>query len=101
FGHVSALVAIVHPEAFHASVAAENGEDAAATWRAAADEREAAGLRRIDEAIYGGEGLYERPEGRRLGDGGEYRDTAKLEKAVILNPDARLVDGVLDDEPAK
>ena len=101
FGHVSALVAIVHPEAFHAAVAAEDGADAAAAWRAAADEREAAGLRRIDDAIYGGEGLYERPEGRRLGDGGAYRDTATLEKAVILNPDARLVDGVLSDEPAK
>ncbi|WP_295629661.1 type I polyketide synthase, partial [uncultured Corynebacterium sp.] len=100
FGHVSALVAIVHPEAFHAAVAADGGDAAAATWRAAAAEREAAGLRRIDDAIYGGEGLYERPEGRRLGDGGEYRDTATLEKAVILNPDARLVDGVLSDGPA-
>lgn len=100
FGHVSALVAIVHPEAFHAAVAAENGAEAADEWRTTADEREAAGQRRIDEAIYGGEALYERPEGRRLGDGGAYGDTAALEKAVILNPDARLVDGVLSDEPA-
>ena len=90
----------MHPEAFHAAVAAENGAEAADEWRTTADEREAAGQRRIDEAIYGGEALYERPEGRRLGDGGAYGDTAALEKAVILNPDARLVDGVLSDEPA-
>lgn len=97
FGHVSALVAIVHPEAFRAAVAAADGEEAAERWRVAADAREAAGLRRIEEAIYGGDGLYERPEGRRLGDGGGHGDTAALEQAVLLDPGARLVDGVLAD----
>ena len=99
FGHVSALVAIVHPEAFHAAVAKADGEQAANEWRERAAVREAEGARRIDDAIYGGEGLYERPEGRRLGDGGSYRDSDALEKAVILTPEARLVDGVLNDKP--
>ncbi len=95
FGHVSALVAIVHPEAFYQAVAATNGEQAADAWREAATTREAAGLRRIDGAIYGGEALYERPVDRRLGDGGSYGSQAALEKAVLLADDARLVDGVL------
>lgn len=99
FGHVSALVAIVHPEAFYASVAAHDGAEKAAAWRERAHAREAAGLRRIDDAIYGGEVLFERPEGRRLGDGGAYGSTAALEKAVIVNPESRLVDGVLTDTP--
>ncbi|MEJ5919302.1 fatty acid synthase subunit beta domain-containing protein [Corynebacterium sp. H78] len=101
FGHVSALVAIAHPEAFYASLVANDGPAVAAQWREAAGEREAAGLRRIDDAIYGGDVLYERPEGRRLGDGGEYGDKDALEKAAILNPEARLVDGILNDNPAQ
>ncbi len=96
FGHVSALVAILHPEAFYASVAKFDGQDASDKWRVLAEAREISGLRRIDHAIYGGDSLYERPEGRRLGDGTGYKSIAELEKAAILNPDARLVDGVLN-----
>lgn len=95
FGHVSALVAVIHPEAFYQAIAQHDGEQAAQRWRGAAQGREAAGLRRIDEAIYGGEVLYERPRERRLGDGGAFGSPAALEKAVLLSDGARLIDGVL------
>ena len=95
FGHVSALVAIVHPEAFYQAVVSHNGQEAADTWRTSATRREAVGLRRIDDAIYGGAALYERPEARRLGNGGSFGSPEALEKAVLLADDARLVDGVL------
>ncbi|WP_448851967.1 fatty acid synthase subunit beta domain-containing protein [Corynebacterium sp. 335C] len=95
FGHVSALVAIVHPEAFAAAVAAADGDEAARAWREAAAEREAAGLRRIDDGIHGGAVLFERTEGRRLGDGAGWPSIAALEQAAILDPAARLRGGVL------
>lgn len=101
FGHVSALIAIVHPEAFYQAISICNGEQAAERWRKAASTREAAGLRRIDDAIYGGEVLFERPEARRLGDGGEFGSPEALEKAVLLADDARLVDGVLTVAPGQ
>ncbi|WP_080796452.1 type I polyketide synthase [Corynebacterium pacaense] len=92
FGHVSALVAVVHPDAFVEAVRLERGEEAVAEWRAAAHEREAAGLRRIVDGMHGGV-LYERPVERNLGVHG---DAAKeVEAAVLLDSGARLVDGVL------
>ena len=72
-----------------------DGAEAAERWRSAAHNREAAGLRRIDEAIYGGEALYERPPERNLADGGRFGSPAALEKAVLLSDGARLIDGVL------
>ena len=95
FGHVSALVAVVHPEAFYQAIVQHDGAEAAERWRSAAHNREAAGLRRIDEAIYGGEALYERPRERNLADGGRFGSPAALEKAVLLSDGARLIDGVL------
>ncbi|QCB29075.1 type I polyketide synthase [Corynebacterium endometrii] len=91
FGHVSALVAVVHPGAFQAALAAERGEDAADTWRRRAREREAAGLRRIEKAMRGGPALYERPRERNLGPNG----SKEREAAVLLDGSARLVNGVL------
>ena len=95
FGHVSALVAVVHPEAFYQAIAQHDGADTAKRWRNAAHSREVAGLRRIDEAIYGGEALYERPRERNLADGGSFGSPTALEKAVLLSDGARLVEGVL------
>ncbi|RSZ63205.1 DUF1729 domain-containing protein [Corynebacterium hylobatis] len=93
FGHVSALVAVVHPGAFLEALRQERGQDAAAAWAKAATAREEAGLRRIVDAMYGGAPLYERPADRNLGGTG---DVVKArEAAVLLDHDARLVDGVL------
>lgn len=82
FGHVAGLIAVVHPEAFAASLPADLREN----WRAAAERRELAGRQRLVEAMYGGAPLYERPADRRLG----REDIASAETAMLLDPDARL-----------
>ncbi|BAB99888.1 3-oxoacyl-(acyl-carrier-protein) synthase [Corynebacterium glutamicum ATCC 13032] len=95
FGHVSALVAIVHPDAFYEAVRVARGAEAADVWRASAIAREEAGLRTIVAGMHGGV-LYERPVERNLGVHG---DAAKeVEAAVLLDSRARLVDGVLRAE---
>ncbi|MDO5373416.1 MAG: DUF1729 domain-containing protein [Corynebacterium glutamicum] len=95
FGHVSALVAIVHPDAFYEAVRVARGAEAADAWRASAIAREEAGLRTIVAGMHGGV-LYERPVERNLGVHG---DAAKeVEAAVLLDSRARLVDGVLRAE---
>lgn len=93
FGHVSALVGLVHPGAFVEAVRAQRGEDAAAKWQEQAVAREENGLRRILSGMIGQTALYERPVDRNLGGSG---DTVKnREAAVLLDDDARLEDGVL------
>ena len=93
FGHVSALVAIVHPAAFVEAVREERGATGVAEWEDAATTRENAGLRRILDAMHGGAALYERPVDRNLGGTG---DAAKeREAAALLDSGARLIDGVL------
>ena len=95
FGHVSAMVAVVHPDAFYEAVRVERGEEAAEQWRTSAIAREEAGLRTIVAGMHGGV-LYERPVERNLGVHG---DAAKeVEAAVLLDSRARLVDGVLRAE---
>ncbi|WP_257162293.1 type I polyketide synthase [Corynebacterium cystitidis] len=88
FGHVSALVAVVHPAAFLSAL--RNAGVDADGWKARADRREVKGFARIAAAIHGGPALYERPVDRNLGGGGK-----ELEAAVLLDDSARLVDGVL------
>ncbi|MHA2789700.1 fatty acid synthase subunit beta domain-containing protein [Corynebacterium sp. S7] len=88
FGHVSALVAVVHPGAFLSAL--RNAGLDADGWAARAAAREDAGLARINDAIHGGDSLYERPVDRNLGHGGK-----ELEAAVLLDDSARLVEGVL------
>ncbi|MCL0121540.1 type I polyketide synthase [Corynebacterium pygosceleis] len=93
FGHVSALVAIVHPDAFVEALRTAQGDDAVASWTARATAREEAGLRRILRGIYGGPALFTRPTDRNLGATGA---AAKEREAnILLDDDARLVDGVL------
>ena len=98
FGHVSALIALVHPEAFVAALAAERGKDAAQAWRAAARAREQQGLRRLEEAMRGGPALYQRPAERNLG-GGDPVAVTEREAAVLLSESARLRGGVLEPDP--
>ncbi len=97
FGHVSALIALVHPDAFFAALAREQGEGVAEAWRAAATEREGRGLRRLEEAMRGGAALYERPVNRNLGTG-TADEVVEREAAVLLSESTRLRNGMLDPE---
>ncbi|HCT9180099.1 TPA: DUF1729 domain-containing protein [Corynebacterium aurimucosum] len=97
FGHVSALIALVHPGAFHAALVRERGEAEAEAWRSAAAERERCGLRRLEKAMRGGPALYERPVNRNLG-AGTAAEVAEREAAVLLSESARLRGGALDPE---
>ena len=96
FGHVSGFVALVHPGAFEAAVAASAGVDALEEWRSKANARLAAGQRRLEEGMMGRSALFEPVENRhllkdgtRLPDGTRY-DGHEAEKAMLLNPEARL-----------
>src|SRR6202140_4936820 len=62
FGHVSGLVALVHPQALLATLDAEQRDD----YKARSDERVMAGQRRLASAIAGGRPMYERPAHRRV-----------------------------------
>ena len=97
FGHVSALIALVHPGAFFAALAREQGEGVAEGWRAAAADRERRGLRRLEDAMRGGAALYERPVNRNLGSG-PATEVTEREAAVLLSESARLRDGILEPE---
>lgn len=96
FGHVSGFVALVHPGAFEAAVAAGAGTEALEEWRKRANARLAAGQRRLEEGMMGHAPLFEPVENRhllkdgtRLPDGTRY-DGHEAEKAMLLNPEARL-----------
>ncbi|RUP01370.1 MAG: DUF1729 domain-containing protein [Mycobacterium sp.] len=85
FGHVSGLVALVHPQAFIASLDAGQRAD----YQRRADARLLAGQRRLASAIAGGEPMYQRPPDRRFDhDAPEKRQEASM----LLNPAARLGD---------
>jgi fatty acid synthase len=83
FGHVSGLVALVHPEAFMATLDAEQRAD----YQRRADARLLAGQRRLSSAIAGGRPMYERPADRRF----DHEVSEKRqEAAMLLDPEARL-----------
>ncbi|WP_370616341.1 fatty acid synthase subunit beta domain-containing protein [Mumia qirimensis] len=82
FGHVAALVAIAHPEAFLATLDATQREE----YERAARAREVSGRLRLVRAMYGGPAPYQRPVGRRLGDSG----VREREASILLDPQARL-----------
>jgi fatty acid synthase len=86
FGHVSGLVALVHPQAFLAAMDAP--QRAAYTERA--QQRLLAGQRRLASAIAGGRPMYERPADRRFD---REAPEKRQEAAMLLNPAARLGDG--------
>jgi fatty acid synthase len=86
FGHVSGLVALVHPRALLATL----NPDERDAYKERADARVLAGQRRLAAAIAGGRPLYERPADRRFDhDGSEKRQEAEM----LLDPAARLGDG--------
>ncbi|ORI21515.1 type I polyketide synthase [Rhodococcus sp. 1168] len=89
FGHVSGLIAVVHPQAFLEAVPASRRAD----YIARANDRRIAGQRRLISAMVGGDALYERPEDRRLGhDGTPAKASRELEADMLLTEAARLGD---------
>ncbi|WP_421844961.1 fatty acid synthase subunit beta domain-containing protein [Mycobacterium sp.] len=86
FGHVSGLVALVHPQAFIAAM--DPGQRA--EYQRRADARLVAGQRRLASAIAGGEPMYQRPSDRRF----DHETPEKpQEAAMLLDPAARLGEG--------
>ena len=83
FGHVSGLIAVVHPEAFVASLDPAERE----RYRAAATERARLGQQRLLEAMCGGKPAYQRPPNRRFDDSSYEGDQ---EAAMLLDAEARL-----------
>ncbi|WP_156764346.1 type I polyketide synthase, partial [Mycobacterium sp. E3247] len=93
FGHVSGLVALVHPQAFIATLNPEQRAD----YQKRAEARLLAGQRRLASAIAGGAPMYERPPDRRFDhDVPEKRQEA----AMLLNPASRLGGGDAYEVPA-
>jgi fatty acid synthase len=85
FGHVSGLVALVHPQAFLAALSVEERQD----YLHRADARVLAGQRRLASAIAGGKPMYERPADRRFGHDAPEKPQ---EAAMLLDPASRLGD---------
>ena len=95
FGHVSGLIALVHPGAFEAALRKASGQEAVDAWLASANARLAAGTRRRRAGMIGRVELFEQVQGRRLGEAGKNRDPHEVEAAMLLDPEARLgADGV-------
>lgn len=95
FGHVSGLIALVHPGAFEAALRKAGGQEAVDAWLASANARLAAGTRRRRAGMIGRVELFEQVQGRRLGEAGKNRDPHEVEAAMLLDPEARLgADGV-------
>jgi fatty acid synthase len=89
FGHVSGLIAVVHPQAFVAAIDPAERDDYVARARA----RLADGRQRLAQAMCGGADLYERPADRRLGeDDAAHKAIRELEADVLLSEGARLGD---------
>ncbi|MEO2439522.1 acyltransferase domain-containing protein, partial [Bifidobacterium catenulatum] len=90
FGHVSGFAAIVNPGAFEAAVANTAGVEALNAWRDRANERLAAGQRRLEEGMMGRAALYEPIDNRRFHEDGRGYNAHEVEKAMLLDPNARL-----------
>jgi fatty acid synthase len=82
FGHVAGLLAVVHPQAFLATLSDEERD----SYADRAQARVIEGRMRLVRAMYGGPSLYERPDGRRLGSEG----VRTREAGMLLDPQARL-----------
>jgi fatty acid synthase len=85
FGHVSGLVALVHPQAFLAALDPEQRKDYQERFEA----RVLAGQHRLASAIAGGPALYEKPADRRF----SHESPEKRQEAeMLLDPASRLGD---------
>ena len=92
FGHVSGLIAIVHPGAFESALRRSGGQEAVDAWLASANRRLAEGTRRRRAGMIGRAPLFEQVESRRLGEESKFRDPHEVEAAMLLDPRARLGD---------
>lgn len=92
FGHVSGFVAVVHPGAFEAAVRNTAGEDAVAQWKQRANARLAAGHMHLQKAMRGHASLFEQIDNRRYHDDKRGYNAHDVEKAMLLDPQARLSD---------
>ncbi|MGO1949080.1 MAG: beta-ketoacyl synthase N-terminal-like domain-containing protein, partial [Mycobacteriaceae bacterium] len=86
FGHVSALLALVHPEAFRVAVESQLGESAASEWVERASARLRAGVRRREAGMLGHRALFEEIDHRRFADG---VDIDSAEPDMLLDPASR------------
>ena len=87
---MSGFAAIVNPGAFEAAVANTAGVEALNAWRDRANERLAAGQRRLEEGMMGRAALYEPIDNRRFHEDGRGYNAHEVEKAMLLDPNARL-----------
>ncbi|MCV7193973.1 type I polyketide synthase [Mycolicibacterium brumae] len=85
FGHVSGMVALVHPQAFLATLTPEQRAD----YQARSNRRVLDGQRRLASAIAGGKPMFERPADRRFDHDAPER---AQEASMLLNPASRLGD---------
>ena len=76
--------------AFEAAVAKADGEAALEAWRERANARLAAGQRHLEEGMMGRAALYEPIDNRRFHEDGRGYDAHEVEKAMLLDPNARL-----------
>ncbi|MGD9621409.1 MAG: fatty acid synthase subunit beta domain-containing protein [Mycolicibacterium sp.] len=86
FGHVSGMIALVHPQAFLAALSAEQRE----AYSRKSRERSLAGQRRLLSAMAGGKPMYERPADRRFDQ--EHPEKVQ-EAAMLLDAASRLGEG--------
>ena len=86
FGHIAAMVVLVHPAAFEAALRTERGEAALAQWRERAQKRLEEGRRHLEQGMIGHAELFVPIEGRRL----PATDTHEAEVTLLLDPSARL-----------
>lgn len=90
FGHVSSLMAIVHPGAFEAAIERAHGRDAADAWRVRAQARLKDGARHLEQGMVGNRALFEPITSRRFAQQGTGYDPHEVEAAMLLDPAARL-----------
>ncbi|MCU0263725.1 MAG: DUF1729 domain-containing protein [Candidatus Nanopelagicales bacterium] len=81
FGHVSALVALAHPDVFVEAIAPEQRAD----YVQRAHERRVAGARARLDALHGGDPVFVRRTDRRLGQGSTH-ELREREAGMLLDP---------------
>ena len=91
FGHVSAVVALAHPDVFTAAIPAEQR----VAYLTRAHQRRVAGAVRRLAAQHGGEPLLRRRTDRRLGEGATY-DLWEREAAILVDPAGTLPGAAVD-----
>ena len=92
FGHVSGFIALVHPGAFEAAVEHAYGQDVLRTWKGRANKRLAEGGRHRRDGMIGRKPLFELIDNRRFHEDSRHYDSHEAEKAMLLDPQARLAD---------